>query len=149
LKCAIASTSSNNLMTNCPKNQYCPPGTGASKINYCPSGTYAPYTNSKSLDDCIPCPYGFYCLSGQDPADCPKGYYCPKGTRLATEFPCPSGFYIDTLNAKVKGECKPCSIGFYCPDGTPAPIPCPAGTYNDLDNTAKECQTCPAGKYCP
>lgn len=59
------------------------------------------------------------------------------------------GFYIDTLNAKVKGECKPCMVGNYCPEGTPAPIPCLAGTFNDLDNTAKECQTCPAGKYCP
>lgn len=62
LKCALASTSSNGMMIDCPKNQYCPPGTQVSKINYCPPGSYAPYTNSKSLDDCIPCPYGFYCL---------------------------------------------------------------------------------------
>ena len=100
------------------------------------------------MDDCIPCPYGYYCLSGQAPADCPKGYYCPKGTKTATEYPCPAGFFIDTLNAKVKGECKSCGVGNYCPDGTPAPIPCPKGTYNEIDNTAKECLTCPAGNYC-
>ncbi len=93
-KCSEASTSFTG-MTACQKNEYCPPGTPASKTNKCPAGTYAPYTNSKSMDDCIPCPYGYYCLSGEDPADCPKGFYCPKSTKLATQFPCPAGFFID------------------------------------------------------
>ncbi len=81
-KCAEAATSTSNMI-DCPKNEYCPAGTKASKTIKCPAGFYAPYLNSKSLDDCIPCPYGSYCLSGDDPADCPKGHYCPKSTEYA------------------------------------------------------------------
>lgn len=82
-KCGFSSTSSSN-MTSCPKNQYCPPATKASSTINCLAGSYAPYLNSKSLDDCIPCPYGFYCLTGQDPANCPSGSYCPKSTQYGT-----------------------------------------------------------------
>ena len=56
-KCGLGTTST-TVIQDCPKNEYCPPGTKASKNNKCPAGTYAPYFNSKSIDDCIPCPYG-------------------------------------------------------------------------------------------
>ena len=67
----------------------------ASTTNNCPAGTYAPYTNSKSTDDCIPCPYGSYCVSGQSPVTCPTGSYCPESTGSPTQYLCPAGFYLD------------------------------------------------------
>lgn len=43
-----------------------------------------------------------------------------------------------------------CYAGFYCPEGTPAPLPCPAGTYGSSGGKAKpdDCQPCDAGFYC-
>lgn len=136
-------------MTDCPRNEYCPPGTKSSTTLKCPAGSYAPYLNSKSLDDCIPCPYGQYCLTGEDPVDCPMGYYCPKSTKFAHQYPCPAGYYLDKLSGKVLGECMPCQLGNYCPEASPAQIACPPGTFNDFSNTADKCLDCPPGRYCP
>lgn len=82
-KCGVATTST-TVIQDCPRNEYCPPGTKASKNYKCPAGRYAPYLNAKSIDDCIPCPHGFYCLSGQDPMTCPRGFYCPKSTEYGS-----------------------------------------------------------------
>lgn len=147
-KCPEA-TSSLTGMIACPLNQFCIPGTKSSVTMKCPAGSYAPYTNSKSMDDCIPCPYGSYCLSGENPATCPMGYYCPKSTEYANQYPCPAGFYLDKYGGKVLGECRACGIGNYCPEGSSTPVPCPAGTYNNVTNVLEKCYTCPAGKYCP
>ena len=116
-KCGFG-TPTVNSMVDCLKNQYCPPGSKKSKDIKCPAGSYAPYINSKSLDDCIPCPYGQYCLSGDDPVICPKGYYCPKGTEYANQYPCPEGYFLDKTGGKVLGECRPCGMGNYCPKGS-------------------------------
>lgn len=137
-------------MQPCVKNQFCPPGTKGSISLKCPAGTYNTITNAKSLDDCIACPYGKYCLSGEDPVDCPMGYYCPKSTEYATQYPCPAGYYLNSVGSKVLGECRPCSLGNYCPSvGQSAKTPCPVGMYNDFSNTADACLTCDAGRYCP
>ncbi len=147
-KCGFG-TPTVNSMIDCPRNQYCPPGSKKSKDIKCRAGSYAPYLNSKSLDDCIPCPYGSYCLSGEDPVDCPKGHYCPKSTEYANQYPCPSGYFLDKLQGKVLGECRPCGVGNYCPSASEEQLKCPVGYYNDFSNTASECKICPAGKHCP
>jgi hypothetical protein len=38
-------------------------------------------------------------------------------------------------------------VGYYCPAGTDNPIPCPAGSYNNVTGKST-CSSCPAGFYC-
>ncbi|XP_010220891.1 PREDICTED: uncharacterized protein LOC104575254 [Tinamus guttatus] len=42
----------------------------------------------------------------------------------------------------------PCPVSHFCPEGTSFPLPCLAGTYNDLTRQAA-CFPCAAGYYCP
>ncbi|CDW74382.1 cast multi-domain protein [Stylonychia lemnae] len=147
-KCGQAAYTNSNF-TNCPRNEYCPLRTRASDTYLCPAGSYAPYLNSKSLDDCIVCPFGYYCLSGKDPVICPEGNYCPNGTQFDKQYPCPAGSYLDYTGGKVLGECKPCGLGNYCPEGSIRPILCEPGYYNDFSNEAKTCKKCDPGRYCP
>jgi hypothetical protein len=95
--CPEGSTSAE--VTDCPENYYCPPGTRSEisandgTILPCPAGTYSPYLNSHSVEDCLPCPPGSYCLAGAGASTCDDGYYCPEGTTVANQYPCPAGFY--------------------------------------------------------
>lgn len=41
-----------------------------------------------------------------------------------------------------------CPQAHYCPLGSVLPLPCPAGTYNNLTGQF-ECSLCHAGYYCP
>jgi len=41
-----------------------------------------------------------------------------------------------------------CPPGNYCIEGSDAPLPCPAGTF-ETRYGSYECQICPAGFYCP
>lgn len=56
---------------------------------------------------------------------CSPGYFCDRGATDAT----PRGTPVSPLSG-------PCPLGHYCPEGTPFPIPCPAGTFN---NATGEC----------
>lgn len=42
-------------------------------------------------------------------------------------------------------------LGFYCPLGSPAPVPCPKGTYGPHAGAVSmdSCLKCPAHHYCP
>ncbi|NWS49971.1 SVEP1 protein, partial [Probosciger aterrimus] len=40
-----------------------------------------------------------------------------------------------------------CPVGHYCPTGSPEPIPCPPGKYQDQAGKS-QCETCPAGMEC-
>lgn len=45
-----------------------------------------------------------------------------------------------------------CPIGHYCPEETRDPVPCGAGTYNDIEGMSNEeahCKFCEPGYYCP
>lgn len=53
------------------------------------------------------------------------GYWCPPGQTV--------------------GVAKPCPGGHYCPVGSPAPIPCPAGMYQDREKQAV-CLPCEPGE---
>lgn len=46
------------------------------------------------------------------------------------------------------GKGGPCTISHYCPSGTSTPLPCPAGSYNNVTGQAN-CTICPEGYYCP
>ena len=58
-------------------------------------------------------------------------YYCPEATP----------------NLEAAQLCTP---GHYCPGGQTFPLPCPAGTYNNLvgRDAQDDCLTCFAGRYC-
>lgn len=45
----------------------------------CPVGTYMDYLGAQSIDDCIPCTPGYYCLEGVTAVSgpCEEGFYCP------------------------------------------------------------------------
>ena len=40
---------------------YCPNGTTYENEFKCPRGTYSSSTGLKSVDECMPCPGGYYC----------------------------------------------------------------------------------------
>jgi len=149
-RCAPGATSKNSLITDCPVNHYCPEGahaTGDFAETPCPAG-YKSAINGKSLEDCVKCSYGKYCLAGQGEVDCPVGHYCPLATESATQFPCPQGHYNAALGKIDLLDCLPCGVGNYCPAAAAAQTPCAAGTHNSVSNTEGSCTSCPAGSYC-
>ncbi|NXX30207.1 AB24G protein, partial [Nicator chloris] len=45
----------------------------------------------------------------------------------------------------------PCPRGHYCPEGTPFPVPCPAGTFNNATGecgSQDSCVPCSPGAFC-
>lgn len=52
---------------------------------------------------------------------------------------------LNALQVEQGGDL--CPVGTYCGNGTATPLPCLAGTYNDLEGQ-EECFACPAGYYC-
>ena len=93
--CAAGTTTMNSQIIECIVNQYCPPGTKTSAIPECPAGYYSPFTRSMSIEGCLICPPGSYCLQGAGKTTCPVGHYCPEGTSTATQYPCGRGYYND------------------------------------------------------
>ena len=89
---------------------------------------------ASSIDDCSPCPGGFYCEDpGQiDPTGpCSAGFYCPANESITN--PAPIGLE--------------CPIGHYCTNQTTTPTPCSVGTYQP--NIGRDsCIDCQAGFYC-
>lgn len=115
----------------CPAGNWC--ASGSEQPTKCALGTYNSREGAQTASSCENCPNGKYCgtLGLSTPgSDCTAGYYCGRGASSATQNVCPAGYY--------------------CPAGTPAPIPCPPGTYNDLTQKSVlgDCKACPAGKFC-
>ena len=50
-------------------------------------------------------------------------------------------------NSTNTGTGGVCTIGHSCPSGSSAPVPCAAGTYNNVTGQSS-CPQCPAGYYC-
>ena len=85
------------------------------------------YRNETDCRDCTP---GWYCDgSGLTvPRDlCAPGYYCTGGAKDANQHECPRGYK--------------------CPKGSPNPVPCEAGHYQN-ETTQATCRICPPGFYC-
>mmetsp|Transcript_13452 Transcript_13452/g.20357 ORF Transcript_13452/g.20357 Transcript_13452/m.20357 type:complete len:4776 (+) Transcript_13452:55-14382(+) len=116
-----------NVHQRCPRGFYCPPGTTFSTEFPCPEGTYNPKIGSISASDCITCPPGYYCEEGSywyGEFPCLEDYFCPEGTHS----------FASTVE-----------------QGRYQPRRCPRGTYNPSQGgkNMSDCQTCPAGRYCP
>ncbi|PIK33904.1 hypothetical protein BSL78_29274 [Apostichopus japonicus] len=113
-----------------------------------------------SLDECDPCPGGFYCnTSGQVNAtdECYAGFYCPANATVTTPAPlnykCPVGHYCPEGSLAP----VPCEVGYYQPNegrsnSTRYPISCPNGTFTYANDTGLkseyECLPCVSGKFC-
>ncbi|XP_071497013.1 uncharacterized protein [Diadema antillarum] len=121
----------------CPAGKYCETGsiTGVG----CPKGTFSNQTGLMAADQCW---------------NCTAGYYCGRTGLTAVSGPCSAGFYCLVSSEEVapvgKSYGDVCTPGHYCPNGTYAPIPCPAGTFLDSSGAAErdDCIQCSAGYYC-
>ena len=111
----------------CPRGHYCP--TGSTAPVECPPGTIGASQALMNITQCEECPMGFYCpRMGQYEASdgCTPGYFCPGGD----------------VDPTLK-----CPRGHYCAGNDAAPLPCEAGTYQNVTGQA-ECKTCPSAYYC-
>ncbi|NXE08447.1 AB24G protein, partial [Lophotis ruficrista] len=118
----------------CPPGHYCPEGTLLPL--QCPPGTWSGSEGRRSLQECQPCPGGYYCNSSGQRAPsghCSPGYYCVAGAQTPTP--------TDGLSGAL------CPVGHFCPLGSRSPAPCPPGSYMPHTHGEK-CHACPAGEYC-
>eukprot|EP01135_Chromosphaera_perkinsii_P005913 Nk52_evm8s371 gene=Nk52_evmTU8s371 len=114
----------------CPTGYYCP--TGSSVPIACPAGKYQPATGKTQSSDCLDCLPGRYCATtglANPTGQCAQGYYCTSGK--STDKPA-AGL---------------CTKGHYCPAGSPAPVRCPSGEYQDQTGQSA-CKPCPEGYFC-
>jgi len=112
----------------CPAGAYCPLGSAAPVL--CPAGTAANSTGNTAAGDCRPCLAGFRCPARGTVAPtlpCVAGHFCPGGQATGTELPCP--------------------VGTSCPLGSPAAVPCAAGSFAN-ETTLAACRPCPPGFGC-
>ncbi|CAB1347527.1 unnamed protein product, partial [Coregonus sp. 'balchen'] len=128
-----------SVLRPCPKGHYCPRGTALATQNPCPPGSFNPRERIDRLTGCMLCPPGQFCptMGLAEPAGyCNAGFWCREGAYSPSPVDGLSGFL--------------CPAGQYCPSGTPAPVPCPLGTWSNSTGLAnqEECQPCPGGLYC-
>ncbi|KAF8822159.1 GCC2 and GCC3 domain-containing protein [Cardiosporidium cionae] len=154
----------------------CPPGTfstsGAISCQPCPSGYVCPFSATSKVTERCPqghkCPEGsifpFLCMPGTfanlegliSCLPCPKGSYCSEYGLKEISGPCAAGF-LCTENATNPSPFNSygdegrlfglCLVGHYCVEGGTDPLPCPEGTYQDLEG-ATICKSCTPGFYC-
>jgi len=97
--CPAGSTSAEQEL--CPREYYCPQGTGAPKK--VKPGFYLP-EEDRSIQK-----------------ECPKGHWC----KISGEkFPCPSGTYGESTGLKTPQCSGVCPVSYFCPEGAIRPIPC-------------------------
>ncbi|XP_026534414.1 neurogenic locus notch homolog protein 4-like [Notechis scutatus] len=119
----------------CPSGYYCPRGTIIP--NPCPVGTFAAESRLHSEVECSPCVPGHFCNTpglAAPTGPCQEGFFCILGS-----------MFSNPLTTSQSGG--PCPQGYFCPQGTANPLPCPAGTYNDLEKQAR-CLPCSNGYFC-
>lgn len=120
----------------CQPGYYCEAGIEA--MVQCPNGTFRNITGAKKQSDCFACPRGQYCsqeLNVVPSGPCQRGYHCTGGAKSPT----PDG------SSGSGGQL--CTKAHYCLEGAADPVPCPAGTYNNITGQWA-CQQCEAGFYC-
>ena len=142
----------------------CPPGfecsAGMVNPSPCPLGHYCPGYTSLSTPHVVACPEGFFndrlgIVSLSDCTPCSSGQYCVGTARHNTTGLCAAGYWCgreSVLSRPNAGTDRfgACNAGHYCPEGSSAPLPCPAGTYRpELRGTSLDsCRPCPAGQFC-
>lgn len=78
------------LPAYCPRGKYCKLydstdadiiANGDSNIFNCPAGYYNPFPYQQSVDQCVPCQPGYYCIEGAvtPTGVCDSGYICAAG----------------------------------------------------------------------
>ena len=73
------SNQSDYLSFPCPFGHFCPNGTQYPTQYRCPAGTFNNKNRSKTVEDCTPCPGGFYCEGEgltKPSGVCSGGYFC-------------------------------------------------------------------------
>ena len=148
----------------CPAAHYCVQG--AQSPTPCPPGTYSDTLWGASVDDCAPCPGGYFCsdpatvapvpceggtvcpLRSAIAAICPPGWSCPP--RSAQPLLCPPTLYCPAGSDTG----TPCSAGAACPPGSIQPIVCPPGSWSPAHTALSDraslntaCERCPPGSY--
>lgn len=83
--------------------QYCPYG---KKPTDCPLYTYGFKIGASSLNDCLPCPAGYWCnstgIATLSSHQCPVGSFCYSGTVIPILCPASTYRYVTFLTLKVK-----------------------------------------------
>jgi hypothetical protein len=169
-------TGANNLYdvlqcTDCPPGHNCP--SPAVAPTPCLAGSYTTLTNRVNQAACSTCPGGSYCPEpggvvnppdcgvgkmSDDGAkvclDCTAGHYCNNATTSLTDMTnnkrCFAGSYCPaSMTVAPTLEQFPCPRAYYCPEAIPAPLSCPAGTYNPSTGRGalSDCLDAPAGFY--
>ncbi|KAK3560704.1 hypothetical protein QTP86_014744, partial [Hemibagrus guttatus] len=132
----------------CPSHSYCPAGTMVP--HPCPNGTYTP-SDVRGLQnerECLACPPGKYCRSGQIRGLCAAGYVCISGS---SDFMPQGPVMSNTSQCDWGVRCAgPCPAGFYCPKGTEKPQPCPVNTIKQTlgGSSIHDCLSCPPRHWC-
>lgn len=124
----------------CPLGHFCP--LNSTHPTPCPGGSFS---NSTGLQECLPCPSGFYCPVGAKDFkeyDCPAGYVCGPGQESPFALPCPNGTFSAQLNLREVSECTSCTPGMHCssPALTSPSGPCHAGFYCTIRSRSPEPQ---------
>lgn len=133
---------------------------GQASCKTCVSGYFCPSTGLTAMSVCTS---GYFCDQNgliQPTGLCPSGFICPAGTIYASPQPVrrlDAGPIRDcgSTNASLKpGSPLYCPTGYYCPSGSAelktgvgGPVPCEAGTYNQLCGQGT-CSACPNGYSC-
>ncbi|XP_034024621.1 neurogenic locus notch homolog protein 4-like [Thalassophryne amazonica] len=129
----------------CPPGSYCPHA--SSSPLPCPAGTFSSSTGLRSLQECITCPPGFYCLGSNNTSPsgpCFPGYYCTGGSPSPVQNEAEEGYY--TLKGAVKEE--PCPLGTFQPRRrSQSCIECQNGRLCNQTGLSHP-PLCPTGHYC-
>ncbi|CAG5113760.1 Oidioi.mRNA.OKI2018_I69.chr2.g7850.t1.cds [Oikopleura dioica] len=131
--CEIGAIDDGKGINICPTGHFCPPGTGGDDdddpdIPECPAGTYNNQTGMSRVEDCVVCPAGSFCGSGD------------------SDFTqCEPGSYSDQTGILSQSECDRCPAGYKCSGGSSVEV-CGIGFYSDYG--AKDCLICEKGRYC-
>ncbi|XP_062995184.1 uncharacterized protein LOC134407377 [Elgaria multicarinata webbii] len=154
----------------CAPGHWCP---GRKDAFLCPPGSFRTQPGATSLEECKPCPSGFYCpdpeMSGVPNVHgipCEPGFECPPGSsnpllcrpgsycRPRTGIPplCPAGYYCPEGSPMYNIPEQLCVYPYYCPLGSAQPLRCQAGstalnTTGLRDSFARSCRACEAGTY--
>ena len=124
----------------CPEGTYCPEKENIAPVK-CPKGTYRSRGRGTNLDDCVPCPAGYYCdepgLSSAEDL-CLEGFFCDEGQFHSFNFTCTEGHYCSTGSSPTQD------------DKTKGGKECPTGTFSPALylTDESECTECPIGRAC-
>jgi hypothetical protein len=149
----------------CPAGHFCP--VASVFPTQCGPGTYQPDSSQEADAACQPCPAGTVCpfyglRHAATEIFCAHGHACPAGTKWRHEYPCPAGYFSDSisLTANDADQCTICPPKYACPQRedlppmvdpvTPGetaygPLAGPLGS-NTLTNPKVACAP---GHYCP